>query len=372
MHTRTVLRVLLAAALAATASGCGAKKDEAKKGPEAALLAARDVVQVGRADLATGVPVQGTLEPSMDVTVIAPFPEILDAVLVKEGQAVTRGQVLARFRTESLAPAAASAEAQRRIAAADYTRMKNLLQEGAVSQRDVDGAEAQWRAAEAAAAMARKRLEEATVRARFDGVIAKRFVQGGDRLGDGDRLFRTVNIGELEFAASVPTEALGSVRAGAVVALTVSGLPGVSVTGRVARVNQTVDPATRQVKVYVTVPNRNHRLAGDLFASGRIVLSQAPGVLALPTAGISSGADGARFAWVVAGGRLERRPVTTGVRDELRDLIEVKSGLREGETAIVVPVEGLSPGQPVQIASDSTAAPASAGRAGGAAARREK
>jgi RND family efflux transporter MFP subunit len=218
------------------------------------------------------------------------------------------------------------------------------------------------RAAEAQEALARKHLDDATVRAPFDGVIAQRYVHSGDRVADGALLLRLVNTAELEFAATVPTAALGSVRPGAPVALTVSGLTGV-IRGRVARVNATVDPSTRQVKVYVTVPNHDRRLAGDLFASGRIVLAEATGALAIPAAGVRRGPGGADQAWVVAGGRAEPRAIVTGIRDEVRDLIEVKTGLRQGERAVVSPIEGLVPGQSVQVAGEETAAPAPAGAA---------
>lgn len=369
MDARTIKRLLTAFALLALVAGCGARRTADVQ--EAALVSSQDLTSAVRADLASGVPVQGTLEPAVDVHIIAPFPEILEAVLVKEGQAVRKGDVLARFRVESLGPAAASAEAQRRMASADYTRMQNLLKEGAVASRDLENAEAAFRAAEAGAALAHKRLEEATVRAPFDGVVAQRFVQTGDRVGDGDRLFRFVNTDDLEFSASVPTEALSHVRPGDAVSLTVSGFDGGAISGRVARVNSTVDAATRQVKVYVTVPNRDHRLAGDMFASGRIALSEARGGLAVPTAALRPAAGGGQAVWVIAGGKAEAHAVTTGVRDELRDLVEVKTGLKDGDTVIVSPIEGLASGQLVQVIqagapvtgkpADTTASPAAAG-----------
>mgnify|MGYP001563577838 CR=1 FL=1 len=355
MDTRKLSTLLMAGALAAMLSGCGgadAKKDPAARAPSAALLAARDVAKVARADLATGVPVSGTLQPAVDVNITAPFPEALEGVLVKEGQAVRQGQPLARFRTESLAPAATSADAQRRIAAAEHERMKNLFAEGAVSQRDVDNAEAALRSAEATAAFARKQLDEATVRAPFAGVIAHRAVQSGDRVADGDPLFRLVNTAELEFEATVPGEVVGRVRPGAPVTLAVSGLGDVRIEGRVARVNATADAATRQVKVYVVVPNRDGRLVGDLFATGRIEFQQVPRALALPAAGVRVAPDGRRFVWVVADGKAQQRAVTVGLRDEQQDLVEITGGLAEGDTAIVGPVEGLTAGQPVQIGGD--------------------
>lgn len=356
MDTRRAMRAAAVALVAAALAGCG--NSAARKGADdanVALLTTRDVAVVTRADVATGVPVQGVLEPAVDINIVAPFPEVLDAVLVKEGQAVGRGQVLARFRMASVAPAAAGAEAARRVAAADYTRMQNLFQEGAVAQRDVDAAEAQLKAAEAQAALARKHLDDATVIAPAAGVVARRFVHTGDRVSDGDPLFRLVDTGELEFEANVPTEALGGLRPGAPVALTVSGLRGAQIAGRVARVNATVDAATRQVKIYVTVPNRDRRLAGDMYASGRIVLHEAQGVVAAPASAVQSANGSGLVAWVVRDGKVERRVVTVGLRDELRDQVEVRSGLAPGETVIVSPMEDLTPGQRVEIAGDSAA-----------------
>jgi len=362
MDTRPMKRLLAAGALLALVAGCAAKQDRTDNDPTVALLGPQDVAKVARVDLATGLPVTGTLKPVQDVNLTAPYPELIDAVLVKEGEKVRKGQPLARLRTESTAPAAASAEAQRRSAAADYERMRNLFKEGAVSQRDVEGAEAQLRAAEAAAAYADKRFKEATVRAPFDGVVARRMVQGGDRLGDGGPMFRVVNTSELELEASVPGEAVGTVRVGAPVVLTVSGLEGVTIRGRVARVNSTADPATRQVRLYVSVPNRDGRLVGDLFTSGRVQLGQVSKVLAVPTSGIRTGLDGTTYAWLIVDGRAERRPVATGLRDEVRDLFELVSGAKEGETMITGPIETLNQGQPVQVV-DNSAPAAAPGRA---------
>jgi RND family efflux transporter MFP subunit len=354
MDTRPTMRVAAAALLAALVAGCGGKQ-QVEAGPDPVVLTASDLVTVTRADVESGVPVQGTLRPLADVTIIAPVGDVVEEMLVQEGQAVRPGQVLARMRTTSIAPAAAGAEAQRRVAAADLQRMRNLFQEGAVSERDVEGAEAQLKAAEAGAAAAQKRLDESTVRAPFAGVVARRFLQAGDRTADGDPLFRVVNTDQLEFTASVTTEALGRLKPGAPVELTVSGTNGRRIAGRVSRVNATVDEATRQVKVYVVVPNRDRRLAGDMFASGRIVLERAANAIAVPAGAARAAPGGGQQVWVVANGKLARRAVAVGLSDELRDLVEVKDGLREGEKVVASRIEGLVDGQPVQLQKDVAA-----------------
>ena len=110
--------VVAAAVLAAGAVGaaCGGDGQAEERTPEAAapaaVLGASDVAVATRTQLLVGVPVSGTLEPGVDVRIKSPVPEVLDAVLVKEGEAVAAGQVLARFRQEQVEAAALSAEAK--------------------------------------------------------------------------------------------------------------------------------------------------------------------------------------------------------------------------------------------------------------------
>jgi multidrug efflux pump subunit AcrA (membrane-fusion protein) len=122
------------------------------------------------------------------------------------------------------------------------------------------------------------------------------------------------------------------------------------VSGRVARVNATADPATRQLQVYVTVANRGGQLVGGLFASGRIVMQEARAALAIPQSGVRTDADGAAYVLVVDGGTLARRDVKVGITDDVAGLIEITQGLVEGAQVVVGPAEGLAPGQAVQVA----------------------
>jgi membrane fusion protein (multidrug efflux system) len=143
---------LLAVAAARRGEHAEASTRAAADSVQVVALGRSDVARAARADLVAGVPVSGTLAPSLEVRIASPLSEVLEDVLVKEGQAVHRGQVLSRFRTRALEPAARSAEAQRRLAASDYARMQSLFKKGAVSQRDVEAAEVTLRATEATAA----------------------------------------------------------------------------------------------------------------------------------------------------------------------------------------------------------------------------
>jgi RND family efflux transporter MFP subunit len=342
----------IALALAALLAGCGgghsAPAADRDRTDAEARLAAADLAEVRTADLALGVPVSGTLTPGWEARLTAPLDEVLETVLVAEGERVGEGQPLARFRAEVVAAAAASAEAARRSAAADHDRFRELLRAGAVSAREVETVEAHWRAAEAQAAQAQRRLADATVRAPRAGVVSVRQVSSGDRVGYGDPMFTLVDTGVLEFEATVPSEDAAAVRPGAAVALTVSGAAAREVRGEVARVNATADPATRQVKVYVRVANRDGALVGGLYASGRVLSRRTDAALAVPTAAVHDEADTA-WVMVLADGRLARRGIRIGLRDEGQGLVEVLAGLRAGEQVLTGPVEGLRDGQAARV-----------------------
>lgn len=349
---RPAARAAIAAAallsLAALA-GCGGHASEHATGAAASAdlrLSPADVVTAEVTDLAAGVPVSGTLEPAVDIRITAPVGDVLDAVPVREGEAVAQGQVLARFRADAIEPAAVSAEAALAVAAADRERHQNLYREGAVSKRDLEAAEAQWRSAEAQASAARKRLAESVVRAPVAGVIAERHVEAGTRRDVGDPMFRLVNTRTLEFEATVPGEHAAAVRRGAPVRLVVSGWAGKAIEGVIARVNAAADPATRQVKLYVSVPNPGGALVGGLYATGTVVTARAAQALAVPLAAVH-GAGDSLWVMVVEDGRLARKPVRTGVRDEVRELVQVTAGLAPGAAVVRAPVEGLAPGAAV-------------------------
>jgi len=344
-----------ATALLAAAAGCGGRtpaagaESHAGAPADTAMMAAADVAVAARMDLSTGVPVSGPLAPSWRARVTSPIDDVVEEVFVREGQRVTRGQALGRFRMASVEADAASAHAALKSASADYERQKNLLREGAVSERDAQGAEAAWRAAAAQDAAASRRLLDATLRAPGAGSVTTRSVQSGDRVGKGDPLFVISNTDELEFQATVPGEYVSLVHVGAPVRLDVSGWPEGSIEGKVARINATADPATRQVKVYATVPNPGGRVVGDLFATGTIVVDRAAHVLAVPSAALRR-QDSTTVVWVIGPDqRAIRRTVRAGLRDERQDRVQVLAGLAEGDRVVVGPAEGLVDGQPVRV-----------------------
>jgi len=360
--------VLVTAAAGATA-GCGAKQANGTTGGSVAAnlatLNAADVTVARRATLRSGIPLSGALEPKVRTTVGAPMAEQLVEMYVNEGDRVDSGQRLAKFKDQVLQAAAAYANTdvatQRmnvRVAEAESARAVALFAEGAIAQRDRDnalaaleGAHSRLSLAISQAATAEDRLKSATVTASAAGVVSKRYVQAGDRVDNGKPILELVDTRVLQLSASVPTEWLNELRIGRPVVLTVAQLDSAQVSGRISRINPTADPATRQIQIYVDVPNPRQTLVGGLFVSGRVVTKEVAGAVAVPRAALRyEGESRTPVVYVVAGGRISKRQVGVGIADDDVGLVEITRGVAAGDTAVIGPIEGLVDGTPVAVA----------------------
>ena len=138
-------------------------------------------------------------------------------------------------------------------------------------------------------------------------------------------------------------------------AFTLDAFPGQTFRGRVARVDPTADPGTRQVGVYVRLDNSAGRIVGGQFARGRIETGGAATAIVVPEAALTDrGADSAAV-YVVAGNKLARRSVRLGARDETTGRIAVLSGLQNGERVLLNPSPDVGDGTTVTVTTDATA-----------------
>jgi membrane fusion protein (multidrug efflux system) len=374
-RNRCGVMLLLAAAMGTT--GCGRRANGTSAGTgdpvDAATLNAADVTIARRAGLQEGIPLSGALEPKVRITVGAPFAEQLVQTYVNEGDRVAEGQPLAKFKDQVLAAAAeyaasdvASQRMNVRVAEAESARAVTLFAEGAIAQRDRDnalaaleGARSRLSLAVSQQANAQDRLRSTVLRAPAAGVVSKRYVQAGDRVDNGKPVFELVDTRVLQLAASVPTAWLPELTIGRPVSLRVAQMDSTVVSGRISRINPTADPATRQIQIYVDVPNPREALVGGLFVSGRVLTREAPGAVAVPEVAVRyEGEARTPYVYLVRGGRIARRAVVVGIADDDQGLTEIRSGVAFGDTVVVGPIEGLVDGTSVQIAAPAPAAAA--------------
>ncbi|HWP03538.1 MAG TPA: efflux RND transporter periplasmic adaptor subunit, partial [Gemmatimonadaceae bacterium] len=229
-----------------------------------------------------------------------------------------------------------------------------LFRAGAIPERDwraaqqtVVAAQARVAAAESRLRGAAQALEDTRVRASTSGMVAERNVEAGERVSRGSPLFTLVRTDVLELVASVPARFAAEVHPDMPVRFTAGGL---TLVGRVARVSPTVDPASRSVRVYLQVPNKEGRLKGNTFATGQIIARSIAQATVIPIGAIrySQGASDA-FVYRIAGDVIEYQPVDLGIVDEVSGLAQVTKGLEPGDRVVVGNVGPLGRGMRVQL-----------------------
>ena len=162
----------------------------------------------------------------------------------------------------------------------------------------------------------------------------------------GTALFTIVDPRVLRLEAGVPANQIGRLRVGTPVEFEVSGLNR-QFTGKIARINPVVDSATRQVRIYVDIPNVDQQLAAGLFAEGRVAMDTKRAVAVPVTAVDSRGTT--PVLHLLKGGRVQEAPVKLGVRDDVAEKVEVLTGVAEGDTVLLGSAQGVTEGSRVRV-----------------------
>jgi RND family efflux transporter MFP subunit len=312
--------------------------------------------------------VAATIEDTIEVTgVIAP-PPLLDAVVsspiagrvakvaVEEGDHVAAGQLLAVIEDPALPAgsleakaAVESAKAQKLAADQEVARQQRLVTSGIGARKDLDDARAKLAAAaaELAAAQARAGLAGAQlarreIRSPRAGVVLHLQRKVGETV-DGTAatpIAEVADISTLELHAQVPPAQLAPLRDGMTATVHVIGIPDV-LAGTVVRVAPAVDAATMLGLVRVALRTSENVKVGTA-ATGAIAIATRPG-LRVPASALRRSLVGEDEVVVCAGSAASVRKVTVGNRGEQG--VELKDGVKPGESVVVDHVLGLQDGQ---------------------------
>lgn len=345
-----------------------------QKAPVVLEFAPGDLTGIETRPIARWLPVSGALQPVNQATVKAKVSGDVRHIAVREGEAVSAGQVLVRIDSADLESrlsdrigALESAKAQ--LALAEKTRASNqtLLKQNFISQNAFDNSESSLnvslgsvKSAEAQVALARNALKDAVVTSPLAGIVAKRHVQPGEKVAFDSPLVTVVDLKDMELQAVVPAVDVPELAIGMPVGLAVDGFGERRFSGRIERINPATEAGTRAILVYVGIPNADRSLRGGMFATGRIALAPDSPAPTLPQTAIRTEA-GQTFVWAIDNGKLVRRIVVVGRRDDEAGRIEIKTPLPPDLAILAARFDNLKDGAPALV----KAAPADKAKAAG-------
>ena len=366
------LRLLLGCLLVASLAGCDRAPEEStgaapqaspspsgilRLTPEAAAGAGIEIVPVARSTFRLHRDFPATVQPNenelAEVTTL--IRGRVAEVYVDVGRDVTKGTPLALLNSTDLGLAEAAylkSEAKLHEAELVYERARDLFQHKAISQAEFQRREAEMKTARAEAREARNRLEllgipqpeiqrldrEQTIhpnvplRAPITGRVIMRNLTRGEVVETSQKLFTVADLSNVWVVGNVPEKDVHFIHRDEAVEVRALAYPGEVFAGTITYVGDMLDPATRTMRLRVTVPNPQKKLKPEMFATVRVFAPAKADVLTVPLAAVQNGPTGKMVFVQRAPGEFEVRAVTPG--DELGDVVAILVGLREGERVV--------------------------------------
>lgn len=276
-------------------------------------------------------------------------------VAVDVGQDVKKGTLLALLHSTDLGLAEGAylkAAAKLHEAELAYERAKDLHEHKAVSLAELQRREAEMKTARAESRETQNRLEllgvppqelqrldrehtiraDVPLRAPFDGRVIMRNITRGEVVETHQKFFTVADLSDVWVVANVPEKDVHFVRKDQGVAVVAAAYPRAVFSGTITYIGDVLDPATRTMRLRVTVPNPEKLLKPEMFALVRVFAAPSADVLTVPLAAVQNGPAGKMLFVQRAPNEFEVRTVKLG--EEYEEMVVVLDGLRESEQVV--------------------------------------
>ncbi len=288
----------------------------------------------------------GTARARESVTLTARQADVVDKILVDDGEQVKKGQLLLLQNQRQERAQVTTLKINLQEAKRQLTRLSDLAKENATSAQLLDEQQANVDALKAQLDSAQSRMEDKAIRAPFDGVLGFRQVSEGALLRPGDVITTLDDVSEIKLEFAVAETHLPDLAPGQRLVATSVAYPGKGFQGTISSVSSRVDPVTRSAQVRALIPNRDGYIRPGMLM--KVTLEKA----AIEAMMISEAAlmpiNDQQFVYVLGDdNRVSRREVSLGLRRAGQ--AQIVSGLKAGEKVVVEGTLKLRDGASVKL-----------------------
>jgi membrane fusion protein, multidrug efflux system len=320
---------------------------QARATPAVAVTAA----QPAQKAFAHEVEALGTVRANESVDITAKVADRVAAIRFKEGQQVSKGDVLIELDNNEAKADLAAAEAAASDSRSQFKRSQELFQTHALSEAQLDQLQSTLLANEARVAAAQSRVNDRVISAPFAGRIGLRNVSLGGLVNPGAVITTLDDLSVVKLDFAVPEVFLATLHPGLTIEASSTAYPEAKFAGRVASVDTRVDPTTRSVAIRALIGNRDGRLRPGMFMTLKLRRSEG-NALMLPEQAIVPEND-RHFVFVVSDGRAQKREIKIGRRRPGE--VEILEGLTAQDNVVLDGTLNVRDGSPVRL-QDSLAA----------------
>lgn len=295
------------------------------------------------------IEVQGNIETKENIMISPEYSGVLTQLNVKAGQRVSKGQVLARIDDGGMSAQLAQAENKLALDKTTFDRQKNLWDQKIGSEIQYLQTQTAYQSQQKMVKQMQAQLAKTVVRAPFSGTIDEVIVERGQVVAPGQALFRIVNLGNMYVTANVPENYLSKLKLNASVVVYLNAI-GKTYKGKVRQVGTYINPNNRTFSIEIAVPNPDDLLRPNQVAVLKIEDYINKNALLIPENILTENAAKEKIVYVVSEGKetkVAQRIIEIGYTSGA--MVEVKSGLKPGETIVTEGAKTLTNGANVEI-----------------------
>jgi len=304
-----------------------------------------EVAEVTTGAIASYISATANLVAEDQVKVLSEAEGRVERLLVEEGDMVTNGQVLAVLVQDEAKIILSKVELKASNASAALERARGTRDQGLISAEAYDTLKMEYDVARQEVAEAEWRLAKTVIRAPFSACVTERFITLGQHLRPGDELFTVADYDPLVARIYLPERDVLELEEGREVRIALAANTELSFTGRIRQIAPVVDTATGTVKVTVEAVQPPAGVRPGAFVSIGIVREQHPTALLLPRESVIRELRAAHV-FVSEDDTAVKKAVELGLEEG--DLVEVLSGVAEGDHVVVAGQGALDDGQKIK------------------------
>ena len=304
----------------------------------------------------------GSVAPVQGVMVGAEVPGKVVSINFESGTNVAVGDLLVQLDVSTENAQLRAAESVADLAKINLGRARELREKGTNASSDLDAAEAQAKQAAAAADNLRAVIAKKSIRAPFTGRLGIRLVQLGQILRDGESVVTLQTVDPIYTNFALPQQFLASLKVGENVRLTTDASPGETFAGKITAIAPEIDAVTRNIRIQATFANPAAKLRSGMFGSVAVLLPSTGSSLVIPSTAILHAPYGDSVFVITEGKNAKTGAAEKTIRQQFirvgtvrGDFVTVVAGLKPGEWVVTTGIFKLRPGMSVIV--DNALAP---------------
>lgn len=291
---------------------------------------------VSKENLAYDITLNAELYPIQEADLYSKVAGYLKAINVDEGTVVRKGQLIATLDVDELKRDLEKAKANYDDAKLDYDRITQVIEKnpGLLAESEVDKSRSISQIAKANYEKSKTLFEYSKIRAPFDGIITKRFLDPGalvqSAISSNTQTTPIVHIADntkLRIIFPIPESVVSKVQVGTPVEILVQST-GQIIQSKISTVSGKINQNVRSMDTEIYIDNKEYKITPGMYASVKVKLDEKKAVLTLPIQAVANG-DKPNVWLINANNEIEEREIKIGM--QTADKIEIIDGLKDGD-----------------------------------------